>query len=410
MSDQEYTVLIVDDHQETRRNISKLLQFESDIVVLGTAENGKDAISQTMSLDPDVVLMDINMPDMDGIEATGRIKEKTVFSQVVILSVQGDTNYMRSAMKAGATDFITKPVKGDELINVIRAAGIKAKENRERTHFIDRGTGSLRDPRGTTFQLTNLGKVLTVYSPKGGVGKTTVATNIAVALHSEETPVVVVDASLQFGDVAIFLNERSRLTISDLTPLAENLDPEVVEECMIHHKPSGIDVLSAPSHPEDAEKVTGPQLTKVLKYLTRLYSYVVVDTASGLSDVTLDTIDTSDLVMLISSQDIPAIINTRMMLSLLKALKISNKKILLVMNKYDKQIAITPEKISKSLNHPVAVVLPEERELVIPAVNRGVPFMISDGQSKEIGKGILELAGKIREKLRELEQEQMLET
>lgn len=409
MSENQFSVLIVDDHQETRRNISKLLQFEGDINVVGTAENGQEAIQQTIALDPDVVLMDINMPDMDGIQATERIQEQAPISQIVILSVQGDTNYMRSAMLAGARDFITKPVKGDELVNVIRRAGQKAKERRQESVFVGRGTGALKDPRGTTIQLSSIGKLVTVYSPKGGVGKTTIATNLAVALHSEETPVIIVDGSLQFGDVAVFLNERSRNSIVDLTPIADQLDPEVVEDVVIHHKNSGIDVLSAPSHPEDAEKISGAQLVKVLEFLKRMYSYVIVDTDSGLSDVTLDILDNSDLILLMSSQDIPAIINTRMMLSLLQALNVSKKKIFLVMNRFDKQIAITPEKVSKNLGHKIGVVVPEDKEVVVPAVNRGIPFMMSDGQSKEIGKSMLELTGKIREVLKEIEQAQILE-
>jgi pilus assembly protein CpaE len=409
MSENEFSVLIVDDHQETRRNISKLLQFEGDINVVGTAGNGQEAIQQTIALDPDVVLMDINMPDMDGIQATERIQEQAPISQIVILSVQGDTNYMRSAMLAGARDFITKPVKGDELVNVIRRAGQKAKERRQESVFVGRGTGALKDPRGTTIQLSSIGKLITVYSPKGGVGKTTIATNLAVALHSEETPVIIVDASLQFGDVAVFLNERSRNSIVDLTPIADQLDPEVVDDVVIHHKKTGIDVLSAPSHPEDAEKISGSQLIKVLEFLKRMYSYVIVDTDSGLSDVTLDILDNSDLVLLVSSQDIPAIINARMMLSLLQALNVSKQKIFLVMNRFDKQVAITPEKVSKNLGHKIGVVIPEDKEVVVPAVNRGVPFMVSEGQSKEIGKSMLELSGKIREILKEIEQAQILE-
>jgi len=405
MPDKEYNVLIVDDQDETRKNIARLLQFENDINVVGTARTGKDAIKQTISLDPDVVLMDINMPDMDGIEATERIQEQAPISQIVILSVQGDTNYMRRAMLAGARDFITKPPKSDELVNVIRRAGEKAKAIRQESQFIGRGTGSLIDPRGTTIALSGLGKIVAVYSPKGGVGTTTVATNLAVTLHSSETPVIIVDANLQFGDVVVFLNERGRTSVVDLTPIADQLDPELVREVVIHHEPSGIDILSAPPHPEDAERISGGQFVKVLQFLARLYSYVIVDTDSGLSDVTLDTLDASDLLVLISSQDIPAIINTRMMLTLLVNLGINKQKILLVMSRFDKQLAITPEKVGHNLGHKVAAVLPEDREVVGPAVNRGIPFMMGEGKTKEIGKSILELVGKIREKLSKLEEE-----
>jgi pilus assembly protein CpaE len=405
MPEQEYNVLIVDDQDETRKNIARLLQFENDINVVGTARTGKDAIKQAVSLDPDVVLMDINMPDMDGIEATERIQEQAPVSQIVILSVQGDTNYMRRAMLAGARDFITKPPKSDELVTVIRRAGAKAIAIRKESQFMGRGTGSLIDPRGTTITLSGLGKIVAVYSPKGGVGTTTVATNLAVTLHSSETPVIIVDANLQFGDVVVFLNERGRTSVVDLTPIADQLDPEIVRDVVIHHESSGIDILSAPPHPEDAERISGAQFVKVLQFLARLYSYVIVDTDSGLSDVTLDTLDNSDLLVMISSQDIPAIINTRMMLTLLTNLGIDKQKILLVMSRFDKQLAITPEKVGHNLGHKVAAVLPEDREVVVPAVNRGIPFMMGEGKTKEIGKSILELVGKIREKLSKLEEE-----
>ena len=409
MEDQEFTVLIVDDQEDTRKNITRLLQFENDISVVGAARTGQDAIKQTLSLDPDVVLMDINMPDMDGIEATEQIKEKNHHSQVVILSVQGDTNYMRRAMAAGASDFLTKPPKSDELISVIRRSGTKAKVNRQESQYPLRGTGSLSDPRGSTFQLSGLGKIIAVYSPKGGVGTTTVATNLAVTLHSPETPAIIIDANLQFGDVVVFLNERGRTSIIDLTPHAESLDNELVEDVVIHHESSGIDIVSAPPHPGDSESVSGAQLVKVLQHLARLYSYVVVDTDSSLSDVTLDTLDVADLIVMVTSQDIPAIINTRMMLNLVSELGIPKQKILLIMNRFDKQIAITADKVGQNLGHKVATVLIDDKEVVVPAVNRGIPFMLGEGKAKDIGKGILELVGKVREQLSKVETEQVVE-
>jgi pilus assembly protein CpaE len=403
MSD-EFNVLIVDDQEETRKNVARLLQFENDINVVGTARTGQDAIKQTIALDPDVVLMDINMPDMDGIEATERIQAQAPVSQIVILSVQGDTNYMRRAMLAGARDFLTKPPKSDELVNVIRRAGGKAKAIRSEVQFIGRGTGSLVDPRTTTIQLSGLGKIIAIYSPKGGAGTTTIAANLAVALHSPETPAVVVDANLQFGDIQVFFNERGRTSIVDLAPNAEALDSELVEDVVLHHKASGVDIVAAPPTPEDGEQVTGGQLVKVLQFLARMYSYVIVDTNSYLSDQTIETLDACDLMVLISTQDIPAIINTRAILQLLiSRLGINKEKILLVMNRFDRQIAISPEKVGHNLSHQVACVLLEDKEVVVPGVNRGVPFMLGDGKAKEIGKGILELVGKVRETLSHIE-------
>src|SRR5215813_3013207 len=123
-------ILIVDDVSETRENVKKLLQFEADVDVVGIARTGKEAIQICQELNPDVVLMDINMPDMDGIAATEAIRAKQPTVQVVILSVQSDQNYMRKAMLVGARDFLTKPPMGDELISAIRRAGSMAQSER----------------------------------------------------------------------------------------------------------------------------------------------------------------------------------------------------------------------------------------------------------------------------------------
>lgn len=133
MAGEKIRVLIVDDVAETRENVRKLLQFESDVDVVGAARSGKEGIQLAGELDPDVILMDINMPDVDGITATEQIRQRMPHIQVVILSVQGDQNYMRRAMLAGARDFLTKPPMGDELISAVRRAGEMARIERMKT-------------------------------------------------------------------------------------------------------------------------------------------------------------------------------------------------------------------------------------------------------------------------------------
>ena len=118
--DDRIRVVIVDDIAETRENIRKLLQFENDIEVVGVARTGSEGINVAKEMRPDVMLMDINMPDMDGIVATETIRRNIPHTQIVILSVQGDSNYMRRAMLAGARDFITKPPSIDDLTSAIR--------------------------------------------------------------------------------------------------------------------------------------------------------------------------------------------------------------------------------------------------------------------------------------------------
>src|SRR5271157_618704 len=401
-------VLIVDDVADTRENVRKLLQFESDVDVVGAARSGKEGIQLSQELDPDVVLMDINMPDIDGISATETIRQKSPQVQVIILSVQNDQNYMRRAMLAGARDFLTKPPVGDELISAIRRASEMSRSERSKSTQMRLassvpGSGQIAGAGVVGF---TQGKIITIYSPKGGTGCTTIAVNLALTLHNQDTRLVLVDANLQFGDVAIFFNEQGKNTILDIAPRVDELDPDIVQGIMTKHEPSGIHILAAPQRPEMAEKVTAVQFSKVLEYLKQLYAYVVVDTTPILTDVTLAAIDASDSIVLVTTQDIPAIKNARLFLDLSTTMGIGRERFVFALNRFDKRIGITPERIGENLKQEVKVVIPLDERVVIPAVNRGIPFML-DNKTQPVAKGIFSLADAVRAQLSALESQEL---
>ena len=399
-------VLIVDDIAETRENIKKLLQFESDIEAVGAARSGNEAIQLSQELNPDVVLMDINMPDMDGITATELIRQKMPYVQVVILSVQSDQNYMRRAMLAGARDFLNKPPMGDELISAVRRAGEMAHLERSK----NAQAKALPVNVGSTVMAAISpnaadGKVITIYSPKGGTGCTTLAVNLAIALHNETTRVVLIDGNLQYGDVAMFMNEQGKNTILDLAPRVDELDFETIQSVMITHAASGVNVLAAPQSPEQAEKVSANQFTKLINHLRHLYAYIVIDTASSLNDITMAAIDSSDVITLVSTQEIPSIKNARLFLDLLHTIGFDRNHIIFILNQYDKRITITPERIGENLKQEVVAVVPLDDRVVMQSVNRGVPFML-DNKTLPVARGIYTFAEVVRAKLATLEAEQ----
>jgi pilus assembly protein CpaE len=385
-------VVIVDDITETRENIRRMLQFDPKIEIIGEARTGKEAITLASQKSPDVMVMDINMPDMDGLVATENIRRQHPHIQIIILSVQYDSGYMRRAMLAGARDFLSKPPLIDELTNAIRQAGKLAIEEKQKAQLVAESgeTSAARTGR--------LGKIIVVYSPKGGVGCTTIASNLAVSLQSESSLAVVVDGNLLFGDVAVFFNEQGRNTILDLAPRADELDPDIINEVLITHSLSNIRILASPPRPEFVDQVSADQFQKVLRYLQRIYEYIIVDTTPYLTDVVQSAMDIANLILLVATQDIPSIKSANSFLSLSDQSGINRKRILFVLNRFDKRIAISPERISESLKQTVDGVVPYEERIVTTSINRGVPFII-ENKNTLISKSIYAISDKIKEKI-----------
>lgn len=391
-------VLIVDDITETRENIRRMLQFDPNIEIIGEARTGKEAIDMATQKLPEVIVMDINMPDMDGLVATETIRKKHPHIQIIILSVQYESGYMRRAMLAGARDFLTKPPLIDELTNAIRQAGKLALEEKQKAQVV---LDSMESP---SVRAGKLGKIIVVYSPKGGVGCTTIATNLAIALQSEISPTVIVDGNLLFGDVAVFLNEQGRNTIIDLSPRADELDPDIINEVLITHSLSSVKLLASPPKPEYADDVSAEQFIKIVHYLQNLFEYIVIDTTPYLTDAVQSAIDIANVILLVATQDIPSIKSANSFLGLSDQSGINRKRIMFTLNRYDKRIAISPERISESLKQTVEGVIPLEERIVTTSINRGVPFIV-ENKSSVIAKSIYSIAEKLKDKITTQEEE-----
>ncbi|MDQ6846978.1 MAG: response regulator [Candidatus Dormibacteraeota bacterium] len=383
-------LLIVDDISSTRDNLQKLLSFEDDIEVAGTASDGREGLEAAHRLQPDIVLTDVNMPVMDGIQLTETLASELPTSPVIIMSVQGERDYLRRAMQAGAREFLIKPFSHDELVAAIRR--VYQLEQKKGTFLAKTSPAQPDVPAAPRSNAP--GEVLLVFSGKGGVGKSLIATNLAVAL-AEQTGgrVALVDLDLQFGDIGVMLNLDHSRSITELVDGSSGIDDESVGE-VVATGPSGVKVLLAPISPELADLVTAEHVRAVIAELRRGYDYVIVDSASHLTEFNLEVIELAQRVLVVTALTIPAIKDAKLTLKVLESLAVDPESIMLVVNRVDGYADFNQESIEQSLRTPVAVSIPHDPRVIGDAITRGLPFVTAHPEA-EVSRALRELVARI---------------
>jgi pilus assembly protein CpaE len=375
--DATITILLVEDIAEIRLNVKKILSFEKDFEVVGMAATGYEGLALAKELRPDIVIMDINMPDVDGLQITGQIIDFLPEIGIIIMSAQDDPSYMRQAMTAGAKAFIAKPSSPDELYQTIRAVNKRA-----RAPLIPTSLAQMRNVAAAQGGQNRAGNIIVVYSPQGGAGCTTIATNLASALTHDNIRVLLVDANLQFGDVGVFLNLEARSTLVDLVGDVDDLDIDYFENVVTTHN-SGLKVLMGPNRPEMAEKVTSQPgaLSKILDKIRWNYDFLIVDTSLHLDEMALSLMDLATRVVLVSTPNLTSVKNMRFVLDLFDQLGYALDKTILILNRVSadqriRKMGITADRVSLFLKRPVAAIIPIAEFLMLDAIRKGIPAVV----------------------------------
>lgn len=391
----ELRLLLADDSAETREYLSKLLQFEPQIELVGLAGNGKQAVELARETKPDLILMDINMPVMDGITATEIIFKEMPSVRVVMMSVQSEMAYLRRAMQVGAREFLIKPFTHEQLMNILGQVSTL-----EATPSEAAPGASMPGGRAAAMQPVKTGTLVTVFSPRGGAGCSTVALNLAIVLQGQrKAGVLLMDGNLRFGALDVMLNLQISRSIIDLLPSLDDSEPELLHAATLPHT-SGIRLLAAPPSPEMADMVSVQQLQRIIALARRRYEYVVADLGSCLDDRALGFMDVADQIVVLITPDIPAIKNARLFLEVTRDLEYDMDDVLLVLNRADPRGGITAEAVERHIKHPVVLSLPDVPRVAMAAINRGVPLVFYEREVQKdmpLTRKLLSLADKVPE-------------
>jgi pilus assembly protein CpaE len=298
-------------------------------------------------------------------------------------------------MLAGAREFLVKPFSSDELTASIRQVHAREVEKQSRRAaapvMVSSGEGGASAPAAGDRD----GRIVAIFSPKGGVGRTTIAVNMAVAAATElGKSVLLMDGSFQFGDVGVLLNLNPKnKSIADLVPELEAGEPESLDTFVINHS-TGIRVLLAPPSPEMAELITPTAVKRVLEAVRRQHDLVIVDCTSWFNETTLSILDAADVVLTILSLEITSIKNMRLFLEVADQLGYEHGKIKLVLNRADSSLGIRVTDVENSIGRKVDHTIVSDGRSVVYALNRGVPFFLSNREA-QVSQDILRLAAAV---------------
>jgi len=338
---------------------------------------GDEHLRTLRNVDPDIVFLDLEDDPVLGTKLAQFLADANPGHRFIAAGPMLGPDLLMAAMRAGVSDYLTKPIKSQDLAD-----------------SIDRAAHKLGWSPGTRTR--NPGQIYSFFSPKGGSGSTTVATNTAILLHRlTGKRTLLLDLDLELGETALLLGVQARFNFIDLVQNFHRMDAGLLQSYIEKHD-SGIELLCAPYHPEKAESVSADQIRRILQFLRQHYEYIVVDTSKSFSPTTLATFEQSDLVFLVSTADLPSLRNIQRGLPMMKRMLVKGQEqIRLVVNRYNPRDAISLEDVRKSLGLAVYWTLSNDYDAVVRSVNAGKPIVLngSSNYTKDLKAFAADVAG-----------------
>src|SRR5574344_2097900 len=370
MTNQISTIIIDSEPQ----SVEVLEMYLGEIPFVEVKETFSDAVigyNAVLEQRPNVVIINISQKTELALDIITKIFTNHKTCKIIVTSDDYSSDLIIKAMRAGAREFLPKPIIKEDLTNSM----VKIKEQ-----------------LSGVYSENNKCKVITSFSNKGGIGKTAIATNLALELANiTKEKVALIDLNLQLGDVTTFLDINPSFDISYVVKNLARIDETFLLSTLEKYKDTSLYVLADPPYLEQAEEITAEQISTLFGVLKKTFSYIVVDTGANFDGKTITALDNSDLILLITIVNLPAIRNSQRCLDLFGRLGYEKEQTKIVLNRYMENEEIKVEDVEEVLNKKIYWKIPNNYFTIMSAINKGIPVSLVNPESN-VSQSYRELA------------------
>lgn len=375
---QKISALILSDEYSTNE-VLKLFVSEFDNINLIDCPAQPELILATLTemQNKSIFLVDLSNNKQEKLDLILKVSQQCPNCKVLALSDNPTVDLIIRIMRAGAKEFVPIPILKNEFFDSLNKIISQFEEPKK----------------------NNKCKIISVFSNKGGIGKTSLATNLALELSKiTKERVALIDMNFQMGDITTFLDLKPSFNISYMLENIDKINETFLLSTLEKYKNSSLYILADPPYFKQADNIQPKQITKLFNTLKETFSYIIVDAEASFDGKNIAALDNSDLILLVTVANIPALRNTQRCLELFEKLGYDKNKTQIVVNRYMENDEIKEDDVEKVLSKSVYWKIPNNYFALMTAINKGVPVS-SINANTNIAQSYRDLAQHISDNL-----------
>lgn len=371
------TVIISDEF--STKEVLKLFVSEFDnLETIDDFNNYSDIFNiLASSKDKSLLIVDLSTNKIKNLDFILQVTKECKNCKVLALSDNPSVELIIEVMRAGAKEFVPVPIIKNEFFEAIKKLVTEMNEPVKK----------------------NKCKIISVFSNKGGIGKTSLATNLALELAKiTKENIALIDLNFQMGDITTFLDLKPSFNISYMLENLDKINETFLLSTLERYKSTSLYVLADPPYFKQADNIQPRQITRLFDTLKETFSYIIVDAEASFDGKNIAALDNSDLIMLVTVANLPALRNTQRCLELFEKLGYDKEKIKIVVNRYMENDEIKEVDIEKVLSKDIYWKIPNNYFAIMSAINKGIP--VSDvNDTTNVSQSYKKLAQQISDNL-----------